>query len=319
MAQTLLLVDTDCGIDDAQAIMMALAAPRVRILGITCCFGNTSVENVCRNTLEVLKVCNKLEIPVFCGAASSLIGGPSLSCDHFGKDGLGDVLFNGNEWTEQLQAEPAVSAMIRLASEYQGQVSVVAIGPLTNLALAVRMDPTFPQKLKNLYIMGGNMQGQGNRSACGEFNFVMDPEAAHVVLNEFSCPTYIATWEFTCQNKLPWEFFDKWVNQGTEKAEFMKKITSSCKAYFREVTSRKDLLFGNGFVPYDSFAMAAAINNSAIVEMSECAASVELSGHLTRGMMAVDPMNELNTTRKIFVMKKCNMNVIKELLWMALN
>ncbi|MBN3299628.1 IUNH hydrolase, partial [Amia calva] len=318
MAQKLLLVDADCGIDDAQAIMMALAAPHVRILGITCCFGNTSVENVCRNTLRVLNVCQRTEVPVFCGAACPLVGTSDLLTSHFGTDGLGDRPEDSDPelWRTQIQREHAVNAMIEMVSQHRGQVSLVALGPLTNLALAVRMDPTFPQKLKDLFIMGGNMEGKGNRTVCGEFNFVMDPEAAYVVLEEFSCPTYIATWDFTCRNKLPWEFFDEWVNQDTAAAAFMKRITS--QTYCRDKTTKKDVLFGPGFVSYDSYAMAAAIDSSIMTKNMECSVRVELQGKLTRGMMALDPVNVLEKKRKAFVMKECDINKFKRLLMAAL-
>ncbi|XP_006639301.3 inosine-uridine preferring nucleoside hydrolase isoform X1 [Lepisosteus oculatus] len=320
MAKKLVLVDADCGIDDAQAIMMALAAPAVRVLGITCCFGNAPVENVCRNTLRVLAVCDRTEVPVFCGAASSLIGEQSLACCHFGTDGLGDVPDESNPkaLSAQVKTEHAVNAMIRIVSEHPGQVSLVALGPLTNLALAVRMDPTFPVKLKNLFIMGGNMEGKGNRTACAEFNFGMDPEAAHIVLKEFSCPTHIATWEFTCHHQLPWEFFEEWVNQDTAAAAFMKKITSQCTAFSKKEWAIKDELFGPGFVSYDSYAMAAAIDSSIMTENIQCAVHVELKGDLTRGMMVLDPANFCNKQHKTFVMKAFDMDKFTQLLVAAL-
>ncbi|KAM6971606.1 uncharacterized protein LKV04_017175 [Tautogolabrus adspersus] len=112
MEKKQVITDTDCGIDDAQAIMMALAAPNIQIVGITCVFGNAEVEN---------------------------------------KD---------PQWEEKIQREHAVNAMIRLVTENQKQVSLVALGPLSNLALAVRLDPSLPQKL----IMGGNMEATDNET-----------------------------------------------------------------------------------------------------------------------------------------------------------
>lgn len=161
MAKKLVIIDTDCGIDDAQAILMALAAPHVHVLGVTCVFGNAAVENVCQNVLRVLSVCEREGIPVFRGSKGPLVGASNPVSDHFGTDGLGDVIEDRDpQWEAKLQSEHAVNAMIRLVSENQKQVSLVALGPLTNLALAVRLDPCFPQKLKDLYIMGGNMEGQ---------------------------------------------------------------------------------------------------------------------------------------------------------------
>ncbi|CAJ0938679.1 unnamed protein product [Ranitomeya imitator] len=166
MAKKLMLVDVDCGVDDAQALMMALAAPEVEVLGITCCFGNTTIDHVCKNVLRVLQVCNRMEIPVFRGAPNSLLGEINPQYSHFGGDGLGDVEDPNSPGLEHLQKEDAVHALIRIINQYEGQVS------------------------------------RGNRTTCAEFNFYLDPEAAYIVTNEFTCPVFIAALEFTRENCL---------------------------------------------------------------------------------------------------------------------
>ncbi|XP_043097487.1 probable uridine nucleosidase 2 [Puntigrus tetrazona] len=319
MAEKLLIIDTDCGIDDALAIVVALAAPGVKVLGITCCFGNTDVDHVCQNVTRVLTVCQQTKIPVFKGSAGPLLGPVAGFKDHFGTDGLGDVLESSETWKGQIQKEHAVHALIRLVNENQGEVSLIALGPLTNLALAVRLDPTFPQKLKDLYIMGGNMEGKGNLTPSAEFNFSMDAESAYVVLEEYTCSTHIATWEFTCRNKLSWESFDELVNQDTSAARFMKKITSKCWAYSKEPrTINKDLLFGHGFVPYDAFAVAACVDSSVITESLQCAVRVEVQGQLGRGMMVVDPANTLKKDHLACVMRTCDLKKFSSMLKAAL-
>ncbi|KAM4796454.1 inosine-uridine preferring nucleoside hydrolase-like [Rhinophrynus dorsalis] len=305
MSKKLIVVDVDCGVDDAQALMMALAAPEVKILGITCCFGNTTIKHVCRNVLWVLQVCNRMEIPVFCGASQSLLGEVNPEYSHFGSDGLGDVGESASPGLEHIQKEDAVHALIRLINQHQNQISLVALGPLTNLALAVKMDPTLPNKLHQLYIMGGNLKGRGNRTVCAEFNFYLDPEAAHIVLNEFTCPTFIAALEFTRENSLTMEFFQSWVNQDTPKAKFMKKIT----ARWPQMKS---------FVSYDAYAMAAAIDGSIITDCLECAVSVELHGSHTRGMLVLDTQDKWKKKHKVFLMKKCDLEKFKNRLWSAL-
>ncbi|KAM4628603.1 inosine-uridine preferring nucleoside hydrolase isoform 1-T2 [Polymixia lowei] len=320
MAKKLVIIDTDCGIDDSQAIMMALAAPDIEILGITCCFGNAGVEHVCQNVLKVLSVCERELIPVFQGSAGPLVGANKPFSDHFGTDGLGDVIEDRDpRWKEKIQKEHAVNAMIRLVSENQKQVSLVALGPLTNLALAVRLDPCFPQKLKDLFIMGGNMEGKGNVTLCGEFNFVMDPESAYIVLEEFLCPTHIATWEYSCRHKLTWEFFEELINQDTPAARFMKRITSKCWAYSKEaMMNKRDVYFGPGFVSYDAYAMAACIDSTVVTENIESAVHVELQGTMCRGMMALDRTNQLKKSHCKFVMNKCDLTKFSRLLMESL-
>ncbi|XP_024860375.1 inosine-uridine preferring nucleoside hydrolase isoform X2 [Kryptolebias marmoratus] len=313
-----LLVDVDCGVDDAQAIMLALAAPIVELLGVTCVHGNTTAENVCKNVLRVLQACNKLEIPVFKGAGKPLLGNV-IDAGHFhGQDGLGDAPDPNAPGLDLLQKENAVSAIIRIVNENPGEVSLVATGPLTNLALAVRMDPSLPSKLKGLYIMGGNTESRGNTTVCGEFNFAADPEAAYIVLNEYQCPTYLACWEFTCYNKLPWEFCDAWLAQDSHKARFMARIFRHSMEASKLERFEKEVVAGGGFISCDSYAMAAAVDDSFVVESDHYPVSVELAGTHTRGMMVVDTLGFLKKTHKAFIMKKVDLERFKQMMMAAL-
>ncbi|KAK5607883.1 hypothetical protein CRENBAI_009476 [Crenichthys baileyi] len=339
-----LLVDVDCGVDDAQAIMLALGDPSVQILGITCVHGNTTVENVCKNVLRVLQACRKLEIPVFKGADKPILG-TSISMGNFhGQDGLGDAPDASAPGLDLLHRENAVSALIRIVDENPGevkdgeelgancitvlsaypesvsasQVSLVATGPLTNLALAVRMDPSLPGKLKGLYIMGGNTESRGNTTVCGEFNFAADPEAAFVVLNDYQCPTHLSCWEFTCYSQLPWEFCDAWLGQDSDKARFMAKIFHHSMEEAKKESLQDACLGCTGFISCDSYAMAAAVDESFITETDRYPVSVELTGTYTRGMMIVDTLGLLKKTHKASIMKKVDLEKFKKMLMAAL-
>ncbi|XP_068449041.1 inosine-uridine preferring nucleoside hydrolase [Clinocottus analis] len=326
MAKRLVIIDTDCGIDDAQALMMALAAPDLQVLAVTCVFGNTAVENVCQNVLRVLDVCERQEIPVFRGSAGPLVGARRTPGDHFGTDGLGDVFKDQDpQWEEKIQSEHAVNAMIRLVTEQQQQVSLVALGPLSNLALAVRLDPGFPQKLRDLFIMGGNMEGKGNVTLCAEFNFAMDPEAAYVVLEDFLCPTSLASWEYACRNALTWDFFQELIGQNFPAAVFMRTITSRCWAFSQESSSsssssrdvprnKREVFFGPGFVSYDAYAMAACIDGGVVTDSVECPVRVELQGSLTRGMLALDRADELKKSHAVRVLTRCDPDRFRRML-----
>lgn len=313
-----LLMDVDCGVDDAQAIMIALAAQDVKLLGVTCVHGNTTVENVCKNTLRVLHACNKPEIPVFKGAAKPILGKNIDAGNFHGQDGLGDVPDPNAPGLDLIQKEDAVSAMIRIINENPGEVSLVATAPLTNLALAVRIDPSIPSKLRGLYIMGGNTESRGNTTVCGEFNFTADPEAAYIVLNDYQCPTYLACWEFTCYSKLSWEFCDAWLAQNTDKARFMTQIFSHSMKASKSEHYDKEFVAGTGFISCDSYALAAAIDDDFIKESDHYPVNVELTGTHTRGMMVVDTVGFMKKTHTACIMKKVDMEKFKQMMMAAL-
>ncbi|KAF3857174.1 hypothetical protein F7725_009033, partial [Dissostichus mawsoni] len=247
-----IIIDVDTGVDDAQAIMMALADPNVEVLGITCSHGNTPLENSCKNTLRVLKTCNRLDIPVYRGVRS-----PCWLADFTleittERTGWGTSRIQTLRVWSCCEEERAAQAIIKMVNEHPGEVTLVATAPLTNLAVAVSLNPNFTQKLKALYIMGGNTESRGNTTVCGEFNFVADSEAAYIVLDRYTCPTYIATWEFSCRNSLPWMV-------QTERYQ-------------------KELMSGPGFNTCDCYAMAAAIDDTLLTESDEVAVTVELEG-----------------------------------------
>ncbi|KAL6115346.1 uncharacterized protein ACO6RY_00216 [Pungitius sinensis] len=308
-----LILDVDTGVDDAQAIIMAVTAPDVEILGITCCHGNTPLENVLKNTLRVLKVCGRLDIPVHRGCSTPLLARAQHAGDYHGKDGLGEVPDPDAPGLELLQKRKAAQALVKMVKENAGEVTLVATAPLTNLAVAVQLDPSFPKKLKALYIMGGNVESRGNTTVCGEFNFVADPEAAYIVLDRFTCPTYIASWEFTCRNSLPWSFCDTLMAQNTEKARFMKKISAFSRKKAQSADYQKEVTEGKGFNSCDTYALAAAIDGALITESEEVAVSVELEGTYTRGMMVLDYMDLLKKKHKAVVMKKVDLEKFKQM------
>ncbi|CAG5124035.1 unnamed protein product [Candidula unifasciata] len=285
------ILDVDTGIDDSHAIMMALAHPNVEVLAITCANGNVNVDLVCANTLRVLKACGREDIPVYRGAECSLLGNTSQFEN-----------FSGEAWNvpvdiSAIQPEHAANAMIRIITNNPGEVTLVALAPLTNLALAMRLDSTVGRKIKDLYIMGGNIEARGRVSTCAEFNFYNDPEAAQVVLKEFINIT-ILPYEVCRRFLLSWDFFDLWINAGTHVSDFVKRsVLESAKP--ARVGGRQ------GYRSCDGYCMALVIDRSVVLSAEPVYCTVELSGQLTRGQMVVDWDGLLQ--------QPCNTLVVKEL------
>lgn len=151
-----LIIDSDPGVDDCHAIMMALSYPNVQILGISIVTGNTSLVNGIRNIHYLLHAFNRKDIPVFGGADRALDGRQKYAHHIHGDDGFGNKTHDKQIDLDLLSNEPAAAALVRLARENRGELVIAAIGPLTNIFLAHRLDPEFSRNLKYLYIMGGN-------------------------------------------------------------------------------------------------------------------------------------------------------------------
>src|SRR5699024_8868760 len=172
-----LLIDTDPGVDDALAILMASAHADVEALTVVA--GNVGLDHTVRNARKLVELADA-QTPVFPGCALPLVLPPldDAALVH-GADGFGDVGFA--EPAPQAADEHAALALLRLTREHPGELTLVALGPLTNLALALRLDPSLPERVARLVVMGGAVNGHGNTlSVPAEFNIGCDPEAERV-------------------------------------------------------------------------------------------------------------------------------------------
>ena len=177
-----LIIDTDPGVDDAMAIALACAHPHIELLGLTTVFGNVSVEMATRNALAILQQFGSDNVPVATGAASPLVQKPLPHPDFVhGKDGLGNI--NLSPSTQTPLSADAADFIVEQANLHPGEITLVAVGPLTNVAVALQRDPDLPGKLKNLVVMGGALDEPGNVSPVAEANFLGDPHAADEVFS----------------------------------------------------------------------------------------------------------------------------------------
>lgn len=173
-------VDVDTGVDDALALMYLFASPDAEVIGIASTGGNVGVDQVCENNLGLLRLCDVTGIPVSRGSDQTLTGPMRLPSKVHGPRGLGyaDLPPGGQSLTDYDSAD----AWVRAARAHPGELIGVATGPLTNLALALRAEPTLPTLLRRLVVMGGSYDHRGNTTAVAEWNISVDPEAAAEVL-----------------------------------------------------------------------------------------------------------------------------------------
>jgi purine nucleosidase len=291
-----IIIDTDPGVDDAHAILMALAHPDARVEAIMTVAGNVGLEHTTANACTILDVAGA-DAPVYAGCA-----GPVIPRDHddaahvHGDDGLGGANFPPSP--RRVEAEHAAAALVRLANAEPGAFTLVAIGPLTNLAAALLLDPALPQKIGRLVVMGGAIRSMGNTAnVSAEFNFYSDPEAAYRVLNAWPELTLVS-WETTMAHGFGSDLLEKWWKLGTARSEFFRKTNERVVDYIFNVLGRR-MLFGA-----DALAMAVALEPEIIRTTEKHFVTVELAGEKTRGQSVVDWFN--------LTKKPANANLILE-------
>lgn len=176
-----IIIDTDPGVDDAIAILLALAAKdEVEVLGLTTVAGNVGLDHTTPNACKILNIAGRCDVPVYRGCAEPL-SREGYTCEEVhGNDGLGGIGLPDVE--KKPEEEHAVDFLVRKARELKGELVLVPIGPLTNIAKAIEKDPEFVQNVKEVVIMGG-AEFKGNVTPSAEFNFWVDPEAAKIVMN----------------------------------------------------------------------------------------------------------------------------------------
>ncbi|MCC6905651.1 MAG: nucleoside hydrolase [Anaerolineae bacterium] len=270
-----LVIDTDTGVDDAQALLMAFAHPDTRVEAILSVAGNVGVDKTTPNILKVLDVVGR-DVPVYRGCDRPIVFTPESGEDAHGNDGLGGADLPASSRT--VEREHAVNALIRLANEHPGELTLVALGPLTNVALATRLDPDLPQKIKALFIMGGAVHSMGNtQNMSAEFNIYYDADAAHIVFSEWPMLT-MSDWEITMRQGLT-----------GEQAEALRSAPTPRGAFFRKITDYTINRFGlEPFLLPDPLAMAAALDPECVARAEKRYVEIELTGQRTRGQTTVD-------------------------------
>lgn len=227
-----MIIDTDPGIDDAMAIFTAMAHPDIELLGLTTTFGNVSVDRATTNALKLVELAG-LQIPVAQGVSAPLVK-PLAPFPDFvhGVDGFGNLDLDPP--SQAFVSQTAAEFIVDQVNLYPGEISLVAVGPLGNLATALKLDPELPAKVKQVVIMGGVIATDGNVSPVAEANILSDPHAADLVFAA-PWPLVMVGLDVTHQVMLPRSLFDEIALKNTKVGVFMRDSASFYIDFYSQV------------------------------------------------------------------------------------
>jgi purine nucleosidase len=272
------LIDTDPGIDDAIAILLALASPELDVRGITVVHGNVPVEACTLNALKILDLGGRRDIPVVTGAAAPLVRPARHAEAVHGPDGLGGV-FPPPDDAHPFAAD-AAAFIAGTLDETDDPTTLIALGPLTNVATAILATPGVTERLGRIVAMGGAIRREGNVTPAAEFNIFADPEAAAIVFRS-GVPITLVPLDATMRAIFPGEAAARLAGSEAPVERAVGQLGSFVSAVYRTY-------YGiDGFALHDPLAVGAAIDPT-LVTTQDLWVSVETRGELTAGATVAD-------------------------------
>ena len=274
------IIDTDTAQDDCIAILVGLLDPAADLLAITMVAGNVGFEQQVANAQLTLNVAGMLgRVPVHAGCRRPLMREWVSATDVHG-DGSGGLSMHST--AAVVDDEHGVDALLRITAERPGEVNIVAIGPLTNIATAVAKDREFAARVKSLYVMGGSNNGRGNITASAEYNFYVDPEAAQIVMEAGFADLHLITWDpLTLRDAtIARADFDRVGAIDTPLARFFHRMCAATLDYDESVGI-------DGSTHPDSLTIAALLHPELVLADAQYRVDVETASALTRGYSAM--------------------------------
>jgi inosine-uridine nucleoside N-ribohydrolase len=292
---TRIIIDTDPGIDDAAAILMGLGSPELRVEALTTIFGNASVTQSTLNALRLLEAAGRSDIPVYQGVGKRYnFTEPTYAAQVHGGDGFGDVAWPPP--TTPPQRRQAVLEIIRRVLSYPGEITVVALGRLTNLALAISVEPQVATGIQSLIVMGGAITVPGNITPVATANLWGDPEAADVVYRSGAKIVQIGL-DICDQVEISAAQQQRVWRAKTQATQLLQALTPCLQSSYR----RRDLLRHADSVRYNDVpAMAYAIDPS-LFTCRDVHIRIETQGELTRGQTVADLRGESGASPNVSV------------------
>jgi len=274
-----MLIDTDTASDDAVALVMALKSPEIQVEAITIVAGNVPVDQAVQNALYTVELCGST-VPVYKGMAAPMLRPLETAQNVHGHDGMGDI---GLPLAGRTPAEGhAVDIIEQTIRRHAHDITLVTLGPLTNIALALLRDPSLASMVKECVIMGGIGRGPGNITPVAEFNIWVDPEAAKIVFAS-GLPITMVGWDISvAYATFAPEDAQAVRDVGTPLAQFCIDIQRVVQQFSVETTKLV------GFDLPDPIAMSVAINPAVKTFTKRLFIAIETQSDLCRGQTVVD-------------------------------
>lgn len=272
-------VDCDPGIDDAMALAYLTADPAVELVGLGTVYGNNTVDITTDNALRLLRLYGRPDVPVAKGAARPLVQPPHLAEKVHGANGLGDVETEAAQ--VRVVPESAAELLVRLARSAPGEIDLLVLGPFTNIALALGLEPELPTLVRRVVVMGGAVRAPGNVTPWAEANVSNDPESAEVVLGAGFDLTVVAL-DVTMRAvaREPWL---------ARLAEFDGERARSAVGFLDFYSDFYTHIYGErACAMHDPLAAAILLDPALSTESVHTAVRVELKGEHTRGLTIAD-------------------------------
>jgi inosine-uridine nucleoside N-ribohydrolase len=266
------IIDTDPGVDDALALLLAMRSPELKIEAITPVAGNVPLDLTLPNALRMVEIAGRTDIPVAAGARAPLMRRLVTATYAHGENGLGGAVFP--EPTTKPVATPAAEIIRQIVRKYPGEVTLITIGPLTNIATALNADPDLAGMVRALVMMGGSLSG-GNITPAAEFNVYVDPEAARIVFQS-GIPVTMVGLDVTRRTSLTDEHVRTLEAAQNPVSQAAAKIGRNAINHTRE----RGYLVGPNM--HDSLAVAGFLD-PAILKLQDYYVDVETTGELTAG------------------------------------
>jgi inosine-uridine nucleoside N-ribohydrolase len=272
LAPRRIILDTDPGIDDAMAILLTLRSPELKVEAITPVAGNVPLEFTLPNALRLVEIAGRTDIPVAAGASVPLVRRLVTATHAHGENGLGGVEFPAP--SIKPVKETATEIIRRIVRGSPGEISIVAIGPLTNIATALRVDPDLAAMVPAIVLMGGSLSG-GNVTPAAEFNFYVDPEAALIVFHS-GIPITMVGLDVTRKVQLREEHVVALEAGKNPSSQAAGRIMRGTMERYRKTG------FPGGPTMHDPLALASMID-PAVVTLQDYFVDIETSGEITAG------------------------------------